>query len=74
MRVPIPRKRLAGRLRFTPRTEGSVVWCDFEGEGFLTPLLAGTVLPKAMVPPAGLERWKPCFKGRRFRLDAQVVA
>ena len=44
-------KQLAGRLRFTPRTEGGVVWFDFEGEGLLTPLLVGTVLPKVLVPP-----------------------
>ena len=28
------RKLLAGRLRFTPRTEGGVMWFDFEGEGY----------------------------------------
>jgi len=47
----ILRKQLARRLRFTPRTEGGVVWFDFEGEGLLTPLLVGTALPKAMVHP-----------------------
>jgi site-specific DNA recombinase len=47
----ILRKLLAGRLRFTPRVERGVLGFDFEGEGLLTPLLVGTVLPKASVPP-----------------------
>jgi len=51
-RAQILRKLLAARLRFTPRTESGVVWFDFGGEGLLTPLLVGTVLPKVTVPGA----------------------
>lgn len=36
----------------------------FEGTGRLEPLLAGTVLPRALVTPAGSARlWRPEFRG-----------
>ena len=55
----IVRKVLADRLTFTPRTEGTHSYYEFEGQGRLEPLLSG-VIP-ALLPKGDqvLQRWWP---------------
>ena len=60
---------LVGRLIFTPKTDGSVPYYDFAGQGSLTKLLTGVVFPKdrpqAVVTPAGFEPAISTLKGSR---------
>ena len=52
------RALLAGRLVFTPRGEGEDRYYDFEGPGTVSRVIAGLVLPKSVVTPAGPDRFR----------------